>query len=75
MDADPDWEERHKHEIGPIFEALSIATDYGMFDGAHHKMWVIDQMVRALLGNKYDDWVKKYNSDEDYAPWDTGIAP
>ncbi len=28
--------------------ALDIARRYGQEDGAHHKMWVIDQMVRAL---------------------------
>ena len=29
-------------------KALEIAGDYGTIDGGHHKMWVIDQMVRAL---------------------------
>ena len=33
-----------------IVKALSIATDLGSVDGAHHKQWVIDQMVRALTG-------------------------
>jgi len=32
-------------------------------------------MLRASLENMYDDWVKKMNSDEDYEPWDVGIAP
>ena len=31
-----------------IDKALDIALNYGGFDGGHHKMWVIDQMVRAL---------------------------
>ena len=31
-----------------IEDAISIAAAYGGFDGGHHKMWVIDQMVRAL---------------------------
>lgn len=31
-----------------IQEALQIAWDAGMVEGDHHKMWVIDQMVRAL---------------------------
>jgi hypothetical protein len=30
--------------------ALNIAAEYGTIDGGHHKMWVIDQMVRALTG-------------------------
>lgn len=33
-----------------IDEALRIARMYGKVDGAHHKQWVIDQMVRALTG-------------------------
>lgn len=32
-----------------IAKALSLAQ-HGVYDGAHHKNWVIDQMVRALLG-------------------------
>lgn len=30
--------------------ALEIAALDGLTDGGHHKMWVIDQMVRALTG-------------------------
>lgn len=33
-----------------IAKALEIAGEYGTTDGDHHKMWVIDQMVRALTG-------------------------
>ncbi len=28
--------------------ALKFAAEDGQVDGDHHKMWVIDQMVRAL---------------------------
>jgi hypothetical protein len=39
-----------RHEaLRRIAKALELA-DYGTVDGDHHKMWVIDQMVRALLG-------------------------
>lgn len=30
--------------------ALDIANSYATIDGGHHKMWVIDQMIRALTG-------------------------
>lgn len=33
-----------------IIKALNLAAQYGGTDGAHHKTWIIDQMVRALLG-------------------------
>lgn len=56
--------------------AIEVIERYGMIDGAHHKQWVMDQVVRALLGEPgYAEWVADYNSQEDYAPWDPGIAP
>ena len=36
--------------LGRITLAMEYAADYGSTDGGHHKMWVIDQMVRALTG-------------------------
>ena len=30
--------------------ALVFAATYGSIDGADHKQWIIDQMVRALTG-------------------------
>ena len=61
-----------------ILAALNIAFDYGQIDGAHHKTWVIDQMVRALTGDGYDEWVANFRDGEDgpdtYS-WDDGNAP
>lgn len=61
-----------------VSEALGFAHSYGQTDGAHHKAWVIDQMVRALTGELYEEWVRKYRDGEDgpetYS-WDTGTAP
>ena len=58
-----------------IIEAVNVSL-YGMFDGSHHKMWVIDQMLRVLLGEeRYNLFVAEYNKDEDYEDWDVGIAP
>jgi len=51
---------------------------YGGIDGNHHKQWVLDQVVRALTGAKYDDWVKEHNDGKDGPDtyeWDVGIAP
>jgi len=59
-------------------EAIEIAVQYGGIDGAHHKAWVIDQMVRKLAGPAYADIVRDACSGEDgpdtYS-WDEGIAP
>lgn len=61
-----------------IETALQIARRYGGIDEAHHKAWVIDQMVRALTGPDYDAWVRVgragENGPETY-DWDEGIAP
>lgn len=74
-----------------IIDALNIATQYGTIDGAHHKMWAIDQMVRTLTGtlsvtqswsadNNYYDYVPDYDDFvrdryEGGYEWSTGIAP
>jgi len=61
-----------------IHKALEIAFSYGQIDGAHHKTWAIDQMVRALTGDGYDAWIKEYENEVDGEKeyeWDTGIAP
>ena len=61
-------------------EALGIIGMYGQIDGAHHKAWVIDQVVRALTREYYDEWVAEWegeideNGDKEYE-WDPGIAP
>jgi transposase-like protein len=57
-----------------IKKALDLAFRYSQIDGDHHKAWVIDQMVRALTGGEYDEWIKKYKDDDEYE-WDEGVAP
>ena len=60
-----------------IDAACGLAWEYGQIDGGHHKMWVIDQMLRALLADRYDAWVADYcrGSDGNEYEWDKGIAP
>lgn len=58
-----------------IATALDLAMRYGSIDGDHHKMWVIDQMVRKLLGPvEYKTFVKHYEAKQN-AEWETGVAP
>jgi len=35
-----------------IEKALQIAADYAYIDGAHHKNWVINEMVSALISEE-----------------------
>lgn len=58
--------------------ALRMALSYGGTDGAHHKAWVIDQIVRILTGNAYEMTIRNFCAGEDGPDtydWDTGIAP
>jgi len=67
-----------KPRAGSIIAALDIARRYAGNDGAHHKDWVIDQMVRALTGDGYDEFVRDACAGEDgpctYG-WEMGISP
>lgn len=54
--------------------ACAVALHYAWIDGAHHKQWVIDQMLRILAGMVYPELVAAYNR-EAAEPWDVGVAP
>ncbi len=58
--------------------AAAIGLQYGGIDGGHHKQWVIDQMLRILLGDDYEREIAEYKSGEDGPEtyeWDEGVAP
>lgn len=60
-----------------IEAAIEIAFQYGGIDGAHHKAWVIDQMLR-VLADDYNALVRDACDGEDGPntyEWDEGIAP
>ena len=59
-------------------DIMELIEKYGCIDGDFHKMWVIDQIVRIIQKEHYDDWVKEYENGEDGPKtyeWDVGIAP
>ena len=43
-----------------IIDALDIVYKYG---DKKSKSWIIDQMVQALTGDGYEDWVNRYEYD------------
>ena len=49
--------------------AVEVASEYGPVDGEHHKMWVIDQMLRVLIPDEYEE---QFGSDQN---WDEGAPP
>ena len=61
-----------------INSALALIRDYGQTDGAHHKDWVLDQVVRVLTGPGYEQWVadaKNGKDGPDTYSYSEGIAP
>lgn len=61
-----------------IYKAIMLAVQYGGIDGDHHKAWIIDQMVRILADENYDQIVRDACGGEDGPEtyeWDCGIAP
>lgn len=58
----------------PGERALALMLRYGQIDGADHKAWVIDQAVRIMFGQSYDDMIALYKGDDEYE-WDIGVPP
>ena len=69
----------HSYQLGALDArrraALDLAARYGSIDVDHHKMWVIDQMVRRLTGGetKYLEWLAR--TIKPGHTWHHGIAP
>ncbi len=64
-----------------IDRAIEIAVRFGGINKAHRKAWVIDQMVRQLAGERYDEIInlvttaRSGNDGSETYEWDVGIAP
>ncbi|MFH0829760.1 MAG: hypothetical protein V1887_01195 [Candidatus Aenigmatarchaeota archaeon] len=62
-------------------KVVELITRYGGIEGEHHKQWLLDQTMMALLGPKdYKAWRSTYDNYKDkdgekYDEWDKGIAP
>ncbi len=61
-----------------IEDAIGLIIQYGGVDGAHHKAWVIDQVLRILAGDEYDKVIRTICAGDDGPDtyeWDKGIVP
>ena len=61
-----------------IERAIELACRFGGRDEVHHLHWVLDQMVRELAGERYEQIVASTCAGEDGPNtwrWSTGIAP
>ena len=63
------------NEAERIKEAVDLGIRYGQIEGDHHRAWVIDQMLRALLGDEYEQTIRKSDPHGEYGEWYEGIAP
>ena len=64
--------------MNEVQAAIKLGLRYGNIDGGHHKMWVIDQMIRILAGESYDAIITASKVGVDGAEtygWNIGIAP
>jgi hypothetical protein len=66
-------------DVQKLQAIVDLILRYGGIDGAHHKTWVIDQVVRIAKGDAYDAWVVASRDGEDgpltYEAWDVGTPP
>lgn len=59
--------------IGRIAQAVNVGSNYGFVDDAHHKQWVITEMIKVLVGEKeFSRWTNEW---KDISEWDCGTAP
>lgn len=63
MERDPDQK--------AIEDAIGLIIRYGQIDGAHHKDWVLQQTLKALL--HWDN--EKLESFLNEREWEPGIPP
>jgi hypothetical protein len=62
-----------------IEKVHELIYEWGGIDGAHHKQWLLDQILReTMTTGQYLKWVADYELGEDGPntyEWDRGIAP
>lgn len=54
-------------------QAVALIVGYGGIDGAQHKQWVLDQVLRLLAGETYEEIIAQ--GKRDGYSWSEGIAP
>lgn len=57
------------------YDLACFIIEHGGIDGAHHKQWVLDQVLRRLMGEMaYGVWYASIDP-ESGEDWDQGVAP
>lgn len=61
-----------------VVEALELIERFITIDGSHHKQWVLDQVVRKLTGDKYEEFRAgfiEFDGGESCDAYDEGTPP
>ena len=64
-----------------INKAITLIIGHSQVEGGHHKLWVIDQVLRVLAGDEYEKVIFIHNmgrvcsDEEEVNMWNCGIAP
>ena len=65
----------HKDALEALDDILILVSDYGYIDGGHHKQWLLNEILRKILGDEaYNEWIFQWQGGNG-AEWDMGIAP
>ena len=71
-------EARVKRLEDTITRTQELIERWGGIDGDHHKLWLLDQVMRVIQGDNYKQWVIDLCAGEDGPntyDYDEGIAP
>ena len=52
-----------------IARAAALIIRWGGINGEHHKQWILDQVLRVLMGAQYEEFIALI------ANWSEGIPP
>lgn len=61
-------------ERGNIQQRAAAMIVNAVLEAPHHRQWYLDQALRLLAGDGYQELVKRFESHFG-EKWDTGIAP
>jgi hypothetical protein len=75
VDAECDIEAESSLHVKVRELVLEVVERFVGIGGEHHVRWVLDRVLRAVLGDEYEGWVIDRNADNEYDPYDPGIAP
>lgn len=66
----------HEAALKILDDILELIGDVGDTDGEHHKQWLLNEILRKILGDgeAYADWIFQWQGGNG-AEWDVGIAP